>query len=74
MDYHVILIEYGKPTHRWFYHDLTSAIAQLEHLLLAYIEVNEVTATIIKAGQYERNSTCSELILNQIIRPGFDLD
>lgn len=74
MDYHVILIEYGKPTHRWFYHDLVSALQQLERLLQAYVEVNDVSATIIKAGKYERDSTCSELILNQIVRPDPYLD
>lgn len=74
MDYHVILIEYGKPTHRWFYHNLESALQQLEMLLKVYVEVNEVSATIVKAGLPERDLTCSELILNQIVRPDFDLD
>lgn len=74
MDYHVILIEYGKPTHHWFYHNLESALQQLEMLLKVYVEVNEVSATIVKAGLPERDFTCSELILNQIVRPDFDLD
>lgn len=74
MDYHVILIESGRPTHHWFYHDATLAICQLERLMLAYEEVNEVSATIVKAGLPERDLTCTELLQGQIVRPDFDLD
>lgn len=74
MDYHVILIEYGKPTHRWVYQDLNFAVKQLHMLLQVFSEVNEITATLIKAGVPEREWTCSQLIQNQIIRPNFDLD
>lgn len=73
MEYHVILIEYGKPTHHWVYPYAEDALAQLGKLLIAFQEVNEVSATLIKAEQNDRRS-CSELILTQIDRPDFDLD
>lgn len=72
MDYHVIVIEKGKPTHHWCYGELELAIKQLSSLLTVFNDVPQISATIVKSSNY--GSTCSELILNQIERPNFDLD
>lgn len=69
MDYHVILIEYGKPTHHWFYIDHLQALAQLRHLTEAYLEVNDVSATIVKAGHSDRDLSVYELLQRLIISP-----
>lgn len=69
MDYHVILIECGRPTHHWLYHDVHTAIMQVERLNNAFQECNEVYATFIKAGFPDRGKMPDQLIQEMIVPP-----
>lgn len=73
MEYHVILIEYGHATHHWRYNCIECAVQQLNRLLVAYEEVNEVCATIVKAGASDSTQSTEWLIENQLAHPDPDL-
>lgn len=69
MEYHVILIEYGRATHRWRYTCLESAVKQLDRLLVAFEEVNEICPTIVKVAVSDSNRPADWLIENQLLHP-----
>lgn len=66
MNYCVILIENFKVKRSWFFTNPVSALNHLHHLLMAFQEVNEVSATIVKTSDDSVVSPEST-ILNQII-------
>ena len=69
MDYHVIMIEYGRPTHHWFFTEVDDAIIQLERLNHAFEECDEVYATLVKSRPSDRYLTPDQLLQLMIVPP-----
>lgn len=53
MIYIIGLVEYGRATHKWIYHDYPDALHQLRLLSEVYQEVNEICPVFLKVGQSE---------------------
>lgn len=66
MIYLVVLVECGRVTHRWHYDCHLDALRQLERLLTAYIEVNEVVPLLLKIGLSEVDLKTKDLLSNYV--------